>query len=113
MKDEKLSSARGDEHVTSEQSVSYSPGPMNETGLPTAELAIVQAHTLDLAIEEFPEGPYGAATNEKKLGKVSEWKIGQAVSPRFRDANPIQTDRNVPIHEQPFKGPKGSLRGQN
>jgi len=111
--EDELSHARSDEHLTSVNSGSYAPGPMDETSLPTAELAIVQAHVLDLAIEEFPEGPYGAATNEAKLGKVSEWKQGQAVSPRFRDANPIETDRKVAIHEPPFDRPKGSLDGQN
>jgi hypothetical protein len=85
--------------VTSNHSGSYSPGPLDETDLPGAELSIVQHHTLDLALEEFPEGPYGATTNEKKLGKVSEWKEGQAFSGRFRDSNPVNSDRTVVLDE--------------
>lgn len=91
----------------------YHPGPMNESELPSAELAIVQHHNLDLALEEFAEGPYGATTNEVKLGKVSEWKPGQAFSGRFRDANPVDSDRTVPLEEPPFDAPKGSIEGQN
>lgn len=83
----------------SANSGSYRPGPINETGAPSAELADVQAHTLDLALEEFPEGPYGATTNEVKLGKVSEWKQGQTFSGRFRDSNMVTSDRTVATEE--------------
>lgn len=33
-------------------------------------------------VEEFPDGPYGASTNEL-LGKTSGWDTGEEVNPRF------------------------------
>ncbi|GLG00885.1 hypothetical protein Alches_09240 [Alicyclobacillus hesperidum subsp. aegles] len=85
----------------SPNSGAYDPGPLDEgvTDYPTAELWQAQATTYDLAVEEFPEGPYGAATNEKRLGKTSPWLEGQMVSGRFRDSNLIRSDRLSAAHE--------------
>ncbi|GMA55957.1 hypothetical protein C7445_10543 [Alicyclobacillus sacchari] len=85
----------------SSNSGAYDPGPLDEgaSDYPTAELWQAQATTYDLAVEEFPEGPYGAATNEKRLGKTSPWLDGQMVSGRFRDSNPIRSDRHTAPHE--------------
>lgn len=33
-------------------------------------------------LEEFPDGPYGAATN-MELGKTTGWDTGEEVNPRF------------------------------
>lgn len=77
------------------------------------ELSYVQAQQKDILPEEFPEGPYGAATNEKKLGKTSPWREGQAVVSAYRDQNPAFSDRKVPLDEPPFHAPKGSIEGQN
>jgi hypothetical protein len=107
-----------EENETNEQPLSsvnsgtYNPGPPTKDDLPTEELSGVQAHVLDLALEEFAEGPYGAATNEEKLGKVSEWKEGQAFSGRFRDSNLISGDRKVAMEEQPAIG-RDNLEKQN
>jgi len=90
--------------LQSRNSGTYDPGARGVNGLPTEELSIVQSHVLDLALEEFPEGPYGAATDESKLGKVSEWKPGQAFSGRFRDSNLINSDRKVAMREPPAEG---------
>lgn len=65
------------------------------------ELSLVQAHNLDLQIEEFPEGPYGAKVYlNQKIGKSSEWKPGQQVISRFKDENPAFSNRKVPEDEQ-------------
>lgn len=91
----------------------YRPGPVNETGMPTSELAIVQANRNDLALEEFTEGPYGAATDAPRLGKTSPWRPGQMYSPRFRDANPIDSDRTVPLQEPPADAREGTIEAEN
>jgi hypothetical protein len=44
------------------------------------ELDTVIAYHSEMAVEEFPEGPYGAAHNEEKLGKNSPWLPGQHAS---------------------------------
>ena len=99
--------------ITSRNSGTYHPAPYGQNDVPTAELSDVQAESLDLAIEEFSEGPYGAAHNETKLGKVSEWKTGQAFSGRFRDSNLIESDRKVATEEKPSHAPRGSIEGQS
>jgi len=97
-------SASKGQPLQSRNSGTYNQGAKGENGLPTEELSIVQSHDLDLALEEFSEGPYGAATDESKLGKVSEWKPGQAFSGRFRDSNLIYSDRKVAMREPPAEG---------
>lgn len=101
--------------IESSNSGGYDPGPVGEqeNDFPTAELWGVQSHLYDLAVEEFAEGPYGAAHNESRLGKVSEWKPGQAVSGRFRDANMIDSDRRTAIHEDESTQSPRTLEEQN
>ncbi len=89
------------------------PTEMDDPGQSDDDVTISQAWKLDLAPEEFSEGPYGAATNEKKLGKVSKWKPGQAFAQRFRDPNPISSNRTVVFEEPPHNAPEGSIEGQN
>ncbi|GEO25871.1 hypothetical protein AAC03nite_16560 [Alicyclobacillus acidoterrestris] len=101
--------------VESPNSGSYNPGPIKngENDFPNAELWEVQSRDDDLAVEEFAEGPYGAAFNAPKLGKVSDWKPGQAVTGRFRDANMIHSDRHSATEEQDFTDKPGTLDGEN
>jgi hypothetical protein len=99
--------------LTSVNSGWYNPGPIHDTDLPNAELSSVQARDYDILREEFPEGPYGAATNEEKLGKTSPWRPGQAVVSSLRDQNPMSSDRQVTLDEPPARAPKGSIEGQN
>ncbi|MGG3874453.1 hypothetical protein [Brevibacillus laterosporus] len=42
-----------------------------------SELSTVQSQRNEILQEEFPEGPFGAATNEEKLGKATGWEKGQ------------------------------------
>lgn len=100
--------------VDSPNSGGYNPGPSTQNdGYPTQELWQVESMRGDLAIEEFAEGPYGAATDEPQLGKTTEWKNGQAVSGRYRDSNLISSDRRTALKEPPFDAPRGSLDGEN
>ncbi|WP_067617443.1 hypothetical protein [Alicyclobacillus acidiphilus] len=101
--------------IDSPNSGSYDPGPIEEgeTDYPTAELWEAQSATYDLAVEEFPDGPYGAATNASRLGKSSDWLPGQAVSGRYRDANMIRSDRHVALHEPESDAPENTLESEN
>lgn len=38
---------------------------------PYSELSTVESQRNEILQEEFPEGPYGAATNEARLGKAA------------------------------------------
>jgi hypothetical protein len=99
--------------VHSSNSGKYNPGPVNESDWLAEELSEVQAQQKDILLEEFPEGPYGAPTNEEKPGKTSPWKAGQADVSSYRDQNPAFSDRQVPDHEPPAEAPRGSIEGQN
>ncbi|MCL6637254.1 MAG: hypothetical protein K6T26_04815 [Alicyclobacillus sp.] len=91
----------------------YNPGPVTGEDAPNAELAVVQAQRNDLQLEEFPEGPYGAASPSESLGKSQAWEPGQASVSAFRDANPVFSDRKLAEHEPPAQAPRGSIEGQN
>ncbi|MCF8563500.1 hypothetical protein LLE49_01920 [Alicyclobacillus tolerans] len=100
--------------VQSMNSGSYNPGPVQDNEyVPNAESSTVQAMNDDILLEEFPEGPYVAATNETKLGKTSPWKPGQVSVSAFRDSNPVDSDRKTVLHEPEFDAPEGSIEGQN
>lgn len=99
--------------VTSVNSGSYNPGPVNDSDMPSAELQDVQAEKLELVPEEFAEGPYGAATNASRLGKTSAWEDGQTFAGRYRDNSLITSDKHNPLHEPSFDAPEGSIEGQN
>lgn len=97
----------------SRNSGAYHPGPIKDNDAPTAELSFVQAQQQDILLEEFPDGPYGAATNMPKLGKSTPWREGQRGISVFRDQNPVASNRKVPLDEPPAKAPRGSIEGQN
>lgn len=42
-----------------------------------SELKTVESQRNTIYFEEFPEGPYGAATNEQFLGKATGWEDSQ------------------------------------
>lgn len=107
-----LQSAR---EVDSPNSGAYNPGPIQEaeSDYPTAEVWEAQSTTYDLALEEFPDGPYGATTDAKHLGKSSDWLSGQAVSGRFRDSNLIRSDRRTALEEDEQDGPQGTIEAEN
>lgn len=50
-------------------------------------LDVDDAYQSKLRPEEFPEGPVGAATNEKHLGKSTPWKKGQYRTSAFTYEN--------------------------
>lgn len=100
--------------IDSPNSGGYNPGPVTgDNGFPNDELWQVQSQGYDLAIEEFAEGPYGAAHNAERLGKTSEWKDGQAYLGRFRDTNMIRSDRRTALEQPEFDADRGSIEGQN
>jgi hypothetical protein len=86
----------------------YDPGPVDG-----AELAGVEAWQNDLQLEEFPDGPYAAASDPPRLGKSSPWRPGQRVVSSFRDQNPVTSERKVAAEEPPFDAPEGSIEGEN
>ncbi|REK75824.1 hypothetical protein [Paenibacillus paeoniae] len=47
------------------------------------DLDTVESHQNDLALEEFPEGPYSSDLISESLGKSTPWSTGQRSSPRF------------------------------
>lgn len=98
-----------DSHVASKNSGAYHPGPVSED----YELERVRAQQNDLQLEEFSDGPYGAATNPDKLGKSSPWKSGQRTVSAFRDANPISNPHKTVEEEPKFNGSRGSIEGEN
>jgi hypothetical protein len=49
----------------------------------SSELSTVESQRNEIIPEEFPEGPYGAATNEELLGKATGWESDQHVISNF------------------------------
>ncbi|WP_274433836.1 hypothetical protein [Alicyclobacillus sp. ALC3] len=98
--------------IHSNNSGSYHPGPIGNEDGASPELSYVQAWQDDLQLEEFAEGPYGAATAGLP-GKSSPWQRGQAVASAHRDQNPVDSDRKLAAHEPPFEDPPGTQEGQN
>lgn len=101
---------------SSPNSGSYNPGPFNPVtdDAEPRELSYVEAQKKDIMLEEFPEGPYGAATNEDTLGKSTPWKPGQRSISVDRDQNPVFSNRKTPLHEPSTDGaPLGTIEGQN
>lgn len=103
--------------VQSTNSGSYNPGPVTDTtegeNLNSAELSFVQAQQNDIQLEEFPEGPYGAATDEPIEGKSTPWGPSQQSVSAFRDANPVDSNRKVALNEPPRDAPKNTLEAEN
>jgi hypothetical protein len=100
------------EEVHSKNSGRYTIPPTSQVP-GEEELELVEAYTQDLTLEEFPEGPYGATTNEVKLGKTSPWKAGQQSIGRYRDANPMRSDRMVVQDEPDANAPMGTIESEN
>ncbi|SMO83658.1 hypothetical protein [Melghirimyces algeriensis] len=72
------------------------------------DLKSVESQRNELVPEEFPEGPYGATTNEDVLGKESPWRASQHASPRFtyemrefHEGIPRQVPGSHPTHDDP------------
>lgn len=100
--------------MTSVDSGSYDPGPIEPVPEDNAELSYVQAQQDDIMLEEFPEGPYGSARSEPIEGKSTPWEPGQRSISAYRDQNPVDSDRKVPMNEPSTDGhPRGSIEGQN
>ncbi|MED2009059.1 MULTISPECIES: hypothetical protein [Brevibacillus] len=76
---------------------------------PYSELSTVESQRNEILQEEFPEGPYGAATNEARLGKATGWEAGQhSTSTRFtyetrqmHEDLPRQFPDAHPVHDNP------------
>ncbi|WNC13220.1 hypothetical protein [Brevibacillus brevis] len=74
-----------------------------------SELSTVESQRNEILQEEFPEGPYGSATNRERLGKSSEWEPGQhSTTTRFtyetRNMHqdlPRQMAGHHPVHDDP------------
>lgn len=64
------------------------------------DLKTVESQRHDLALEEFPEGPYGATTDEDTLGKETPWLQDQRSSPRFSYEN-REFHQSLPRHDYP------------
>ncbi|WP_166242095.1 hypothetical protein [Paenibacillus turpanensis] len=62
-------------------------GFLEEDRQQTTDLSTVESMRNDLAAEEFPEGPYGASTNEEILGKSTPWRVDQRPPNRFAYEN--------------------------
>lgn len=50
---------------------------------PITDYKVVEAMRVELANEEFPEGPYGSAFETEALGKSTPWKEGQLSANAF------------------------------
>ncbi len=66
-----------------------------------SELSTVESLRNEILPEEFPEGPYGAPTNELRLGKATGWEEGQHSTSAF-------TYENREFHQGLYRGEPGS-----
>ncbi|MFC4076106.1 hypothetical protein [Salinithrix halophila] len=72
------------------------------------DVGTVESQRNELVPEEFPEGPYGASTNEDVLGKESPWRASQHAGPQFtyemrqfHEGIPRQVPGSHPTHDDP------------
>lgn len=56
---------------------------MKKKNTPYTDTATVESQRNDIIPEEYPEGPFGAATNEDVLGKETPYTASQHAAPRF------------------------------
>ncbi len=75
---------------------------------PYSEVSTVKSQRDEYMLEEFPEGPYGAAHNEDVLGKESPWYSTQHAAPQysyenrtFHEGLPRQDPDRHPTHDDP------------
>lgn len=75
---------------------------------PYSELSTVESQRNEIIHEEFPEGPYGAATDEVRLGKATGWEKGQHVisnftyeDREFHQNQPRHDPASHPTHDDP------------
>ncbi len=75
---------------------------------PYSELSTVESQRNEIIPEEFPEGPYGAPTNEERLGKATGWEKDQHVISNFTYENrnfhqdlPREYPGSHPTHDDP------------
>lgn len=75
---------------------------------PYTDLSTVESQRNEIIAEEFPEGPYGAATDEDVLGKETPYTASQHAAPRFTYENrefhaglPRQDPDAHPTHDDP------------
>jgi hypothetical protein len=76
-----------------------------------SELSTVESQRNEILQEEFPEGPYGAAHDEVRLGKATGWEPGQhSTTTRFtyetrnlHENLPRQMEPAHPTHDDPNK----------
>jgi len=73
-----------------------------------SELSTVESMRNEILPEEFPDGPYGAATHEVKLGKATGWEDQQhrvsnlAYEYRnFHQNLPRHEPASHPVHDDP------------
>lgn len=84
---------------------------LKKKNTPYTDLATVESQRNDIIPEEFPEGPYGAATNEDVLGKETPYLASQHAAPRFTYENrefhagiSRQDPGSHPTHDDPNRG---------
>ncbi len=92
--------------IESINSGSYDPGTIGNEDGNSAELSYVAAQRDNLMIEEFAEGPYGAAEPDS-LGKSTAWEKGQRVVSSHRDQNPVDSNSKAPANEPPTEDTLG------
>ena len=113
----KNAETHGPPMVSSINSGSYDPGPVTDTTegaqLKSAELSIVQAQQNDILVEEFPDGPYGAAIDGPIEGKSTPWRESQQSVSAFRDANPVDSNRKTALDEPPRDARKNTIEAEN
>lgn len=54
---------------------------------PYTDVSTVESQRNDIFPEEYPEGPFGATTNEDVLGKETPYTASQHAAPRFTYEN--------------------------
>lgn len=84
---------------------------LKKKNTPYTDLATVESQRNDIIPEEFPEGPYGAATNEDVLGKDTPFLASQHAAPQYTYENrefhagiPRQDPDAHPTHDDPNRG---------
>jgi hypothetical protein len=87
--------------------------PTYENG-PFRELSTVESQRNEILPEEFPEGPFGAAHDEARLGKATGWEEGQHSTSAFTYENrmfhqglPRGEPSAHPPHDEPGQEEEG------